>query len=85
MTAGWAAKSLKNVTSTFLNTAHLLPKDLRFEHGGAKLASFLQAPYNLVTPLAMLINIEHLNATAFYKRAQYNTVINELMLNLHQI
>jgi len=27
-----------NVTSTF-NTMHLLPKDLNFEHGGAKLAS----------------------------------------------
>ena len=26
--------------STFFNTAHLLPKDLRFEHGGAKLVSF---------------------------------------------
>jgi len=32
-------KSLNNVTSTFFNTAHLLPKKLRFEHGGAKLAS----------------------------------------------
>jgi len=24
---------------TFFNTVHLLPKDLRFEHGGDKLAS----------------------------------------------
>jgi len=30
----------QNVTSTFFSTVHLLPKDLRFEHGGAKLASF---------------------------------------------
>jgi len=34
-----APKSPKNVTSTFFNTVHLFPKDLRFEHGGAKLAS----------------------------------------------
>jgi len=27
-----------NVTSTFFNAAHLLPKDLRLKHGGAKLA-----------------------------------------------
>jgi len=32
-------KSPNNVTSTSFNTVHLLPKDLRFEHGGAKLAS----------------------------------------------
>jgi len=25
--------------STFFNTVHLLPKDLSFEHGGAKVAS----------------------------------------------
>jgi len=34
-----APKSSNNVTSTFFNTIHLLPKDSRFEHGGAKLAS----------------------------------------------
>jgi len=33
-------KDPKNVkSSTFFNTVHLLPKDLSFEHGGAKLAS----------------------------------------------
>jgi len=32
-------KSLNNVASTFFNAVYLLPKDLRFEHGGAKLAS----------------------------------------------
>ena len=32
-------KSPNNVTSTFFNTVHLLPKYLRFEHGGGKLAS----------------------------------------------
>ena len=32
-------KSPNNVTSTFFNTVHLLPKDLRSEYGGAKLVS----------------------------------------------
>ena len=36
ITAG-APKSPNNVTSTFLNTVHLLPKVLRFEHGGLNL------------------------------------------------
>jgi len=35
----WAPKSPNNVTSTCFNTEHLLPKDIRFKHGGAKLAS----------------------------------------------
>jgi len=34
ITAG-APKSHSNVTSTFFNTVYLLPKDVRFEHGGA--------------------------------------------------
>jgi len=41
---GWritmgAPKSPSNVTSILFKTVHLLPTDLRFEHGGAKLAS----------------------------------------------
>jgi len=37
----WGApKRPNNVTSTFFNTVNLLPKDLRFEHRGAKRASF---------------------------------------------
>jgi len=39
MTRGAAPISPNNVTSTFFNTLHLLPKDIRFEHGDAKLAS----------------------------------------------
>ena len=35
----WARKSHNNVTSTFFNTVHLLPKDISFEHGGTELAS----------------------------------------------
>jgi len=35
----WAPKRPNNVTSTFFNTVNLLRKGLRFEHGGAKLAS----------------------------------------------
>jgi len=36
------AKSHSNVITTFFKTVglHLFPKDLRFEHGGAKLVSF---------------------------------------------
>jgi len=33
-----APKSPNSVTSTFFNTVHPLPKDLRFQHRGAKLA-----------------------------------------------
>ena len=32
-------KSHSSVISTFFRTVHLLPKDLRFKHGGAKLIS----------------------------------------------
>jgi len=35
----WGAESPINVTSTFFNTVNLLPKELSFEHWGAKLAS----------------------------------------------
>jgi len=34
-----APKSPNNVAHTFFNTVHLLPKDLSFQHGVAKLAS----------------------------------------------
>jgi len=34
------AEKSNNITNTFFNTVHLVPKDLGFEHeGGAKLAS----------------------------------------------
>jgi len=45
------SKSPDNVTSTFFNTVNLLPKDLRFNHGGGKLA-----PSNLVTPLCQCLS-----------------------------
>jgi len=51
MTAG-PPKSPNNVISTFFNTVHLLSKDLRFEHGDAKIVSH-SAPSSLVTPLHM--------------------------------
>jgi len=35
-----APKSPNNVTSTFFNAVRLLQRDLRFESGGAKLASW---------------------------------------------
>jgi len=36
---GVPPESPNNGTSTFFNTVHLLPNNLRFEHEGAKLAS----------------------------------------------
>jgi len=31
------AENLNSITSAFFNAVHLLPKDLRFQHGGPKL------------------------------------------------
>jgi len=45
-----APKSSNNVTSTFFNTVHLLPKDVRFEHGDAKLASCSGRPLTSLRP-----------------------------------
>jgi len=48
MTAG-GTENPNNVTNTFFNTLHLLPKDLMFEHGPP---NFLpHAPSDLVMPL----------------------------------
>jgi len=55
MTAG-APKSSNNVTSTFFNTVHLLPKDLKFEHGGIKLAS---CPGRCLTSLRLCTVVSH--------------------------
>jgi len=50
----WVAESPNNVVSTFFSTINLLLKDLRFEHGGAKLVSFPRRNLNLIRtwPLA---------------------------------
>jgi len=45
-----APKSPNNVTSTFFNKVNLLPKDLRFKHGGAKLASCPGCHLNSLRP-----------------------------------
>jgi len=45
-----APKSPNNVASTFFSTAHLLPKDFRFKHGGAKLVSCRGRHLTLVRP-----------------------------------
>jgi len=55
MTAG-APKSSNNVTSTFFNTVHLLPKDFKFEHGGIKLAS---CPERCLTSLRLCTVVSH--------------------------
>ena len=46
----WAQKSPNNVESTFFDTVYLLPKDLRFENGGAKLASCSGCHLTLLRP-----------------------------------
>jgi len=53
MAAG-APKSTNNITSTFFNTVHLLPKDLSFEHREAPHLLLAPAPSNLVTTLPPL-------------------------------
>jgi len=40
MTAGDEKSQKCHITSTFFNTVHMLPKNFRSEHGGAKLASW---------------------------------------------
>ena len=54
ITAGMPRSTI-NVTSTFFNTAHFLPYDLRHRSGGAKLASCPGRHLNLVTPLAVQV------------------------------
>ena len=51
-----APKSPSNVTSTFFNTVHLLPKDLGFEHGGAKVASCYGPHLNSLRPCPRNVN-----------------------------
>ena len=51
MTAG-APKSPINVGSTFFYAVYLLPKDLRFEHGGVNLASCPGRHLNSLRPCA---------------------------------
>jgi len=60
-----APKRPKNVTSTFFRTVHLLPKDLRSAHGGAKLQTCLlsRAASNLVPYLAWGTNRGSRNCT----------------------
>jgi len=45
-----APKSSKNVTRTFFNTVYLLPKNLRFEHGGGKLVSWPRRHLTSIRP-----------------------------------
>ena len=47
---GRTSKSSNNVASIFFNTVDLLPKDIRFEHGGVKLASCLGRHLSLLRP-----------------------------------
>jgi len=51
-----APKSSYNVTSPFISTVRLLPKDLRFEHGGAKLVSCPGRHLTSLCPWSRCIN-----------------------------
>ena len=63
ITAG-SPKSPNNHTQVgYFNTAHLLPKHLRLETGGFKLASCCRTPVNLVTSLAV---IQYSSALSMY-------------------
>jgi len=46
-----ALKSPNNVTSSFFNTVHLLPEELRFWTCGRQTCFLTRVPFNLVTPL----------------------------------
>ena len=52
-----AQKSPNNVTWTFFNTVNLLPKDLRFEHGGTNLASCPGRHLTLLRPWNSIFKI----------------------------
>ena len=58
-----ALKSPKNVASTFFNTVHLLTKDFRFEHRGAKL---LSCPGRHLTSVRPYIEAKEISAQIDY-------------------
>ena len=66
MTAG-APKSPNNVTSTFFNIVHLLPKVLRFEHWGAALAFWPGRHLTFSRPWKQLLYFEILLEKSFGK------------------
>jgi len=53
----WGEKIPNNVISTFFKTLHLLPKDLRFEHGCGKLVSCPRCHLTSLRPCTMHIAI----------------------------
>jgi len=52
-------KSPNNVTSAFFNTVNFLPNDLRFEHGGAKLASCPGRRLTSLRPCSYVLCFSH--------------------------
>ena len=60
-----------NVTRTFFNTVHSLPKDLRFEYGGAKLAS---CPGRHLTSLRPWLPPSHIFTVTFWKHSVTNSL-----------
>jgi len=80
-----APKSPNNVASTFFNTVHLLPKDPRFEHGGAKLVSCpgrhltSSRPCWQATPFALWILLAVLSGHFYFKQSQINVSRTQAM------
>ena len=67
-------RKFSNATSTF-NTVHLLPKELRFEYGGAKLAS---CPGRRLTPLRPWVHAS-LIPSHRYQTLQWNPKVTTVM------
>ena len=65
-------KSPNNVISTFFNTLHLLPKDLRLEHRAPNLRLLAPSVSNLVTPLHLLAPFLEKAYKAFHENCGTN-------------
>ena len=60
-----APQSPNNISSIFFNTLHLLPKDVRFKHGGAKLAFW---PGRHLTSLRPCLSVDIVQKMLFWTR-----------------
>jgi len=85
------AKSLRgvpenpnNITTTFFNTVDLLPKDLKFEHGGAKLASCPEHHITSLRPwirlITAMVSIKFTKSHYIPKKEKSSEALNLLLL-----
>ena len=73
-----APKFPNDITSIFFNTVHLLPKDLRFEHGGAKLVS---CPMHHLTSLRPAPTATPATTEKVFQSLQTFSVLNDIALD----